>query len=601
MKNRILWLLVSTVITASMLLMGCSSEKTPTTTTATTTVTATTTATATTKATATPTATTTPKAGAPKYGGSLVLATVINNSMNFIPDGLATSAFQAGNQGIFNETLGAGDLRKGPTGTNLFPFYTGGYVPPDYVIGLLATSWELKDSLTLIVYLRKGVYFQSNPNIPSREMVANDMVVSWSFFRDSKTHDNDYFRNYVGTVTAIDKYTVEVKFKSYLADILSKILYHRAASIYPAELFTTYKDKLADFHYSATGTGPFIIEDFVKESSITFRKNPNYWGLDPDYPNNRLPYIDNLKFLSIADVSTRLSAFRTGKVDVLGGINVRTSVDLIKTIPTAKFTKALGTGNPCAFSMRWDYKPFDDIRVRKAMIMAIDYKSIIDNYLMGQGIMLNTGMSPTWTVYTPLDKMPADVQEMYTYNPVKAKALLAEAGYPKGFETEVVIQEPQVERAQIMTAFWEQNLNIKVNFKVVDANTWNGLIFGKVYTQMTVSTPGYTDPVAGLGFALSTSFYNYENYKSVELDRRINEMMATEDPVLLDERLKSTNIYLIQVKVPIRFPLEYVWIFWQPWLNRYGGENQVGYGLTGPIWARTWIDQDAKFKAIGQR
>jgi len=72
-----------------------------------------------------------------------------------------------------------------------------------------------------------------------------------------------------------------------------------------------------DWHH-AIGTGPFILKDFVSGSAATLVSNPNYWGYDERYPQNKLPYIDTLKVLIIPDQATALAALRTGKVDVIG-------------------------------------------------------------------------------------------------------------------------------------------------------------------------------------------------------------------------------------------------------------------------------------------
>ena len=165
----------------------------------------------------------------------------------------------------------------------------------------------------------------------------------------------------------------------------------------------------------------------------------------------------------------------------------------------------------------------------------------------------------------------------------------------------MVLQSTGVERTSILTAYWEQNLNIKTTLKVVDYSTFVGLVYGRVYTQMCSASAGYTDPVAQMLFYLSNSFYNYECYVDPAMDKMINDMSTTADPALLNRQLKDLNIYFLTHRPPIAFPLEYTWIFWQPWLKNYGGSNCVGYGLIGPIWARAWLDQDMKYDQTGQK
>ena len=127
---------------------------------------------------------------------------------------------------------------------------------------------------------------------------------------------------------------------------------------------------LNDWHH-AIGTGPFILTDFVSGSSATLVKNPNYWGYDERYPQNQLPYVDTLKFLIIPDNATALAAMRTGKIDVMDGMSLQDAQSMKKTNPEILQIPIPGT-DATSIDPRNDKAPFNDIRVREAMQMAID-------------------------------------------------------------------------------------------------------------------------------------------------------------------------------------------------------------------------------------
>ena len=117
------------------------------------------------------------------------------------------------------------------------------------------------------------------------------------------------------SVEATDKYTVVMKLKEPRLRALNLILDGWNAVIQPPEVIEQYGD-MQDWR-NIVGTGPYTITDFTKGSSITWTKNPNYWGYDEKYPENRLPYIDTYRALLMPDMSTRLAALRTGKVDMM--------------------------------------------------------------------------------------------------------------------------------------------------------------------------------------------------------------------------------------------------------------------------------------------
>ena len=145
------------------------------------------------------------------------------------------------------------------------------------------------------------------------------------------------------------------------------------------------------------GTGPYMITDWVRGSSITYTKNPNYWSDDEKYPGNRLPYIDELRSLVMTEVATVLSALRTAKVDYIGwqGNAQLGSLDQAESLERTNpelVIHAWSERSNNNFFLNESKPPFDDIRVRHAMQMALDvetmsatlYKGLEIRYLAGE-------------------------------------------------------------------------------------------------------------------------------------------------------------------------------------------------------------------------
>jgi peptide/nickel transport system substrate-binding protein len=216
------------------------------------------------------------------------------------------------------------------------------------------------------------------PRLRGRELVATD--VQW-FYKDYMSNPlvGQSDLGVIDSITCPDKYTVvfhtsQPRTPDYLTSFQS--IYYQKVGISPPELgragVQTWQGQL--------GTGPFMLTDYVEGSAATYVKNPDYWGYDQNYPQNRLPYVDRVEMLCVTDPSTQLAAIRTGKADLINeyfgtSVDETTEKSLVATAPGLIVKQYLG--RPLKFAINCLKAPFTDMTVRQAMNMAIDQNTII--------------------------------------------------------------------------------------------------------------------------------------------------------------------------------------------------------------------------------
>ena len=168
---------------------------------------------------------------------------------------------------------------------------------------------------------------------------------------------------------------------------LGEILYSLMTFIYPPEVIKEHGD-LSDWR-NVVGTGPFELTDWVEGSSMTWIKNPNYWGYDEKYPENRLPYLDGLQMLVMPEEATRVAALRSAKIDLLAAFLGWSALSSMDQVDSLRKTNPELVLEPFSFrsSTSWTANsrrpPFDDVRVRHALQMALDLDTINATYWKG--------------------------------------------------------------------------------------------------------------------------------------------------------------------------------------------------------------------------
>jgi peptide/nickel transport system substrate-binding protein len=592
MKAKIAFLVTSCVMVILLLLASCGQPTTSTTPTSTPSTTPTSTSSTTPTTTPTIKPTTTLAATTPKYGGTLIYRNT-RDITDFDPYNTGAGSYYSGVR-LWYETIVMADLTTDP---NVFDF-TGTYHPFEYDTGRLVESWETTDPQTWVLHVRKGIKWQDIAPVSGREFTAYD--VEYSYHRQlglgsGFTKPSPYIGavNYVNiqSVTATDKYTVVFKLKEPDLETMRFVFEGCYDAIAAREAIEKWGN-LQDWRRQI-GTGPFILEDYVSGSSWTAVKNPNYWGYDKLYPQNRLPYLDEIKVLIIPDNATAYAALRTGKIDMLESVNWQQASALLKTNP--ELQERAWPQNGWSILMHVDTKPFDDIRIRKAMQMSLDLPTIAKTYYGGTVSSTIYGAYAMPGYYTPFDQWPQNVKEGFTYNPAGAKKLLADAGYPTGFKfTLTASAVHDLDFYQVLKSYLG-DVGIEMNIQVMDNAAWSAYTTAdKHVTMSTVLTTNINyPPMVWINQYTSMHYVFRGHIKDPTYDQMWNQVKTIVNVEQQNKMIIQMNDYATAQFYRITTqPFNY-FVMWQPWLKGYSG-SLTRDSVLGVSTRMMWIDQALK-------
>jgi peptide/nickel transport system substrate-binding protein len=362
------------------------------------------------------------------------------------------------------------------------------------------------------------------------------------------------------------------------------------------------------------GTGAFKLTDWVDNSVATLVRNENYWDKNPVGPGkgDQLPYADAVKILIVPDMSTQIAALRTGKADAYsmgGAISREDWASLQKTNPQLNDYKFLQLPLQIGFRRDKPELPYKDIRVRKALMMATDMTSLKNGLFGGEAEILDSPARILYpSCYTPLDKLPADVQELYTYSPDKAKALLKDAGYPNGFKAKLTIDSTSnaSDMAQAIKAMWIKvgvDMEIQIKENAVFSQIWATRSYEDL---MMTSNAGGNNALfvrTSFGYFRGTNSYNISYVNDPPgSDPTIEKAFDDENKYInvdfakVDQIHKDANVYILGQAFLVPTPAPYVHRVWQPWIKNYFGEGP------SKLWIQyMWVDRDLKEKLTGNR
>jgi peptide/nickel transport system substrate-binding protein len=324
----------------------------------------------------------------------------------------------------------------------------------------LAESWTIApDGLTYTFKLIHGVKFHDGE-------AFDCSVVKFSYDRavapDSVNAQKQLFEA-IASTECPDASTAVVKLKRPTALFLFDMGWGDAVMVAPKSAATNKTNPV--------GTGPFKFKQWVQGDRVELERNPDYWGSQPK--------LSAVTFKFVADPAAATNAVLSGDIDAFPLFPAPEAIDQFKSNP--KFAVHIGTTEgKTIVALNNARKPFSDVRVRRALIMGIDRKLLIDGAQSGFG-------APIGSHYVPSDPGYLDLTAQYPYDPAKAKALLAEAGVKPGTEITIVLPPPTYARrgGEVIAAMLEQ-IGIKAKLVPIEWGQWLDQVFTRTDFDATI-------------------------------------------------------------------------------------------------------------------
>jgi peptide/nickel transport system substrate-binding protein len=540
-------------------------------------------------------------AGAPQYGGTLTYLDM-TPAINPMSWDNADWVWKHGyDTGFYAEHLLMGDLQKGPRGTKQYSFTAHAWIPPGVTRGELLERWEVKKNpLQIILHLRKGVFWQNKAGVMNqREFVADDVVYNINRLKNAR-RAIPFMMDFVGKMEIPDKYTVIVNLNQWSADWYFPMGwgYYDAMQAPEQEKAPGGPGKWEN----GTGTGPYMLTEYKDSHSQTYSKNQNYWDSETIAGKKyKLPFTDKIVMMIMQDESTRIASLMSGKIDLMMNINWKHVSGMKKANPHLQWQRNLEPTN-FSLAMRMDQKPFNDIRVRQAMNMAINRKEIIDSFFGGNAIMHTYPFPPTFKeVYTPIEQLPTAARELFSYNPTKAKKLLAEAGYPNGFTFKAQLPggNQTVQDMAALVAAYLAKIGVTLELDVLDYPSYVTKMTKKAHSEGYFLSIDHGGPFSQIRRNFLTGQpWNPHIMSDPYLDQTWKE--TEKNPNLTEKQgfevIRKLAVYALEQAPAIVLPTPYIYTAWWPWVQNYFGEWRVGGHRAAPILARIWIDQGMKNK-----
>ena len=273
-------------------------------------------------------------------------------------------------------------------------------------VGLLAERWETVNPTTWRFHLRRGVKFHNG-----KALEAEDVRYSFQQYADAQNRRSVYARG-IQKVEVRDANTVDLITAEPQASLLFNLT---RLQILPRD--AREKAGAQGFNQQPIGTGPYRFVEWKRDQQLVLEANPAYWRgtVNPK----------RLVFRPIKDATTRAAELRSGGVDVIAGPPVP-QLDALDSGETQ--VVPVKGGRIIIYLFNVTQPPFDKQKVREAVNLAVNREAIVKNVLGGRGVVMAGPFTSAWLGFDPAVKPHA-------YDPARARQLLAEAGFPQGFET----------------------------------------------------------------------------------------------------------------------------------------------------------------------
>ena len=393
------------------------------------------------------------------------------------------------------------------------------------VVPGLAESWEISDDgLTYTFKLHSGVTFHDGTT-----MDADDVKFSLDRINaDDSTNAQKALFSAISEVKVLDPTTVEIKLSEPNGNLLFNLAWGDAVIVAP--------ESIDNIKQLPIGTGAFKFTSWTQGDNIMIEKNPNYWGTPAA--------LDVATFKFISDPTAAFAAMMAEDIDVFVAFPAPENLPQFEADP--RFQVLVGsTEGETILAMNNKQAPFDNVKVREAVAHAINRQAIIDGAMFGYGTPIGTHFAPHNPAYV-------DETALSAFDPEKSKALLAEAGFPDGFETTLDLPPPSYARrgGEIIAA---QLADVGITAKInnIEWAQWLETVFkGKNFGLTIVS---HTEPM-DIGVYANPDYYF--QYYNPDFQKLIANLNKTTDPDMRTQMLGEAqkiiaedyvNAYLFQL------------------------------------------------------
>jgi peptide/nickel transport system substrate-binding protein len=393
------------------------------------------------------------------------------------------------------------------------------------IVPWLAERWHTSDNRNYTFFLKKGVRFHNG-----RELKAADVkfVVERAMNPETK-HPYPRYYEAIGDIIVKDDHTITFSLKAPTANFLLNMA-RQGSVIYPREAVDTLKS-------APVGTGPFTVAEWVRGDRIVLKRFAGYH-------TKGLPRVDQVTFRFIPDPNAALAALKAGDIDAsLFGLGPEHVADLRKD---GRFEVIVGeTTNDVIMAMNNSRKPFTDVRVRRAVTHAINKADVVKLAMFGMGRVIGSNVDP-------LNPYFVDLAGAVPHDPEKARKLLAEAGYPSGFEAvlRVAPQYYYTVRAGEVIVDQLAKVGVKVRIEQIEWGQWLSRVWKEADYDLTII--GHAEAWDIANYANPKYYYRYDNPKFQELFKQ--------SEVTLDDKARRQQYAQMQRMLADEAPVVFLFI-----------------------------------------
>ncbi|MGI5835270.1 MAG: peptide-binding protein [Chloroflexota bacterium] len=417
--------------------------------------------------------------------------------------------------------------------------------------GELATGWDVSpDGKEWVFHLRKGVKWHDG-----REFTAEDVKFTYDTVIDPNSKPTVSKADYAALkqVEILDPYTVRFRLSQPYAPFLSRLV----LGIAPKHLLEGQDLATTAFNQKPVGTGPFMLESWTQGDSLVLKRNADYFGTKAK--------VDKLVWKVVPDSSVLALQALNGEVDGALIVNPK-DADALRSSDKMVLYETLEGHNQISFQLKNPL--FQDLKVRQALAHAIDTQAIIDGIMQGAATRASSDILPTSWAYNP------DVPT-YEYDPARAKALLAEAGWEPGadgilakdgkrFEFTFMTYAGHKLREQVLMAVSQYWIDLGIDVKA-STQERNSFISQKVLTGnfdvVLLETSVQIDPDISRRFHTNSikNGQNFINYSNPTVDSLLAQGLATVETEKRKQIYYEVQKVLVEElpQIPLYYPKAY--------------------------------------------